>query len=1204
MSAKSDGSIIIDTELDTSGFEKGSNKLKSAMNSLQSSLSRVVSDMSTVPGAMKSQVVSLDKAMLSLGDRVTKAATTAMQGFKSDAQFARFRDNIDISKRQLAALKEQFAALKDTEVPSESFKLYSELVEGAKQSLERLKASQDRLTAAGVDETSESFQKVQAAIESATQRLEEYQAKLKDTPEFEPASEEYGIMANTLGQIEQALGDVEQKGAGAALNMRLMGEQHPMLKLLQGTIKTTAGIIKGALNTGLKAAAGLLRKFRIETVSADNVAKRFVSTLTSLKTMLLSKIKSTFMSTVFGDIKAGIQSLAQYSASFNKSMSNIKNSASQVGGNVAVVFSNLLAAIEPILTKIINLINTALTYINAFFAIFRGGKTITVAKKGMDDYAKSTGGAAKAQKKLNAELYGWDELNRQSKQEDSSGGGGAGGGGIEFEEVPIDDMLPEKLKNWMERLKDAFDMKDWYGMGEIIADGLNQALKAVDDWINNTLRPQGVEWAKRIATILNGLTDKFNWKLLGKTISDGLAAAFDIGATFLETYNFANLGKGLAKAINAIFENKDMWKQAARFFAGAFNAAIDTAWGFIKESLPHMFDWGATLAGALLDMLDGIHWDNLSQTIVGIVDGLIQLIKGFMSDEARWKEVGGKITESFKKTVEGINLGELGTAFSDLLMRVLEYLEGLDWETLGYKVGECLGNIDWPGILASLGGIIVDALWGAVKGFLEGDHGWSTMLMLAAYGLLKTAFGLAVAALSQYLITTALPQLGAAIVAKITGSTIFTTIGGWLSGGAAGAAATAGSVFLAALAGLFIGGEVGKLIDNYIIGPMIEAFDGDQITADLYKNFHWFGEGGFFDEMWDGSEDFYGNVRTWADALGLMFSDLGSGIKSAFENAKTDVSGAMGSMKQDISQKWNDIKSSVSTTLSSMKTDITTKWDGIKSSVSSSITNMKQNAATNWENMKNDAQTKFENIKTSIQNKLQEAESFLKGLNWRQIASDLINGFLGGLKEKWDQVTSWAKEAADGLTSKLKSAFDIHSPSKLWEQIGVFLDEGLTQGLEKGERSMFSTAAGLASGLTDRMTSASGSMTLSTDADIERLGIIQDSLSGIAAIIDHIAAAIASMGGLDIPQIAAGTVVPVRTKVSTSDIYNGGDGDTDDTEISELVQLVRNIRDYLASSGQRGNDVKVVVNGREIFQVVVDENNRAIARTGASPIRV
>ena len=94
------------------------------------------------------------------------------------------------------------------------------------------------------------------------------------------------------------------------------------------------------------------------------------------------------------------------------------------------------------------------------------------------------------------------------------------------------------------------------------------------------------------------------------------------------------------------------------------------------------------------------------------------------------------------------------------------------------------------------------------------------------------------------------------------------------------------------------------------------------------------------------------------------------------------------------------------------------------------------------------------------------------------------------------------------------------------------------------------------------------------------------------------------MGGLDIPQIAAGTVVPVRTKVSTSDIYNGGDGDTDDTEISELVQLVRNIRDYLASSGQRGNDVKVVVNGREIFQVVVDENNRAIARTGASPIRV
>ena len=55
-----------------------------------------------------------------------------------------------------------------------------------------------------------------------------------------------------------------------------------------------------------------------------------------------------------------------------------------------------------------------------------GGKsTVTVAKKQMDSYADSAAGAGGAMEELKRQVYGFDELNKRSK--DSDGGGGGGG---------------------------------------------------------------------------------------------------------------------------------------------------------------------------------------------------------------------------------------------------------------------------------------------------------------------------------------------------------------------------------------------------------------------------------------------------------------------------------------------------------------------------------------------------------------------------------------------------------------------------------------------------------------------------------------------------------------------------------------------------------------------------------------------------------
>ncbi len=87
------------------------------------------------------------------------------------------------------------------------------------------------------------------------------------------------------------------------------------------------------------------------------------------------------------------------------------------------------------------------------------------------------------------------------------------------------------------------------------------------------------------------------------------------------------------------------------------------------------------------------------------------------------------------------------------------------------------------------------------------------------------------------------------------------------------------------------------------------------------------------------------------------------------------------------------------------------------------------------------------------------------------------------------------------------------------------------------------------------------------------------------------------------PQIAAGTIAPYKTRVSASEpSANDPEGVTAYLLgiLSELQALSRIMRS--GDSNQSG-DIRVNINGREVFQAVVNENNRAIRSYGKSPLR-
>lgn len=154
------------------------------------------------------------------------------------------------------------------------------------------------------------------------------------------------------------------------------------------------------------------------------------------------------------------------------------------------------------------------------------------------------------------------------------------------------------------------------------------------------------------------------------------------------------------------------------------------------------------------------------------------------------------------------------------------------------------------------------------------------------------------------------------------------------SGATAGAGATAGvslgTALVAGFASALAGGAIGKALDNYVIAPILDTLGSSD--AEWYRNFTWFGDGGFFDEMFD-FNSLNEALETYKGAFALMGEDaktnlnnMKAGLSVIWDSMSTEAKGAVGGMTTAIAENWDKVK-----------TTATTTWDNIKTSIGNAI---------------------------------------------------------------------------------------------------------------------------------------------------------------------------------------------------------------------------------------------------------------------------
>lgn len=740
MAGQADGRILVDSAIDPQGFEAGSKRLQSAVKSLGSKVE-------------------------SLGTTFQKALggdPKALAAFQAKA--AQLQQTVDRLAADMARLGAQKA-------PTDAYKDLSAETEKAGRELEKLLDKQEKLDNRGTSKTSQTYKNLQADIEAASAQYDELAAKKAQMEASGTAwtsgteTAEYQSMAAAVDAANARLSAMRERieeasNASHSLSSVLQKLPDPLnvaksvfggiLSVVRSIGSAIGKVAKGVLNLAKTAAKKLLSAFKsvLATVKKLFTGHKSLSGSVGGLTSALKKLVPAMLAArgVMGILRKGVNAFLEANE--------------QVSDQLQACWSSLGNILGPIITRIVNLVATAISYVTAFlrllgFGVSGGASTISTMGKAVANVGSATKAAAistMSMGKTAKAAYGaagnaakvaavkTDEFGNKSAVALNAVGGAAT---IAADEINTVGDAAESTAKKIQNLSGLDQINTWKseqdaggggggGAGGGIGDlGVTLPEVELPDWAKLLAEQlRSGEWeaaAKTLSDKLNEMVDSVDWPGLGDRLGEKMAGVLKFLATFIREFDFVDLFTGLFTTLEHAIDKLDAEDLGALLAAkfviifSALQGAVES--GIIPTAIEKL---GGTIEGFFAairekfnDASDPAHggWyvvgQNLGEAIGQIVNAIASLLSG-----TRWDQIAGDIGEFWSGLWEALRSGSnapdwnslfdaIKTACKRLLSRMLQWLPQSEeskqtWKTLESRLEQGGDKVPWEDIFSAL----------------------------------------------------------------------------------------------------------------------------------------------------------------------------------------------------------------------------------------------------------------------------------------------------------------------------------------------------------------------------------------------------------------------------------------------------------------------------------------------------------------------
>lgn len=605
-----DGSIVINTKIRTDGVKAGTQEIEAGLRRA--------------------------------ADRVDNLGTSAKNAINKQIDaFAKLNNEYSAQEQKVESLRQKVASYANQRIPTTEYKEISDQISKAEAKLNQLMSSQERFVANGGKKNTSTYKKMQYDIDELANTIKYARSELID---LEVSGKAFSTSVNTkeaqadmerLASAERRLADMQNR-----LNTSYSGIKSKLASYGTGLVSLKEKLfgVNSANNKTANSNSKLSRSFKDASKSAGSARMSIGRMLTM--SLLFSGV-FRILSALTQGIIGGFNNLAQYSKTTNANISTLWGSLIRLQNAFATAFSPILEVVTPILSRFIDLISTAITYVGMFFGYLAGNKTYTKALAVQKDYAASLDKTAKSTKKATKAAKDYlsplDEINRYTTNKDTDktpSGSGANGTPISkmFEEVPIDaPPIFEKIKDvlgqifqpfkeaWEREGKNTIDAAK-YALSELGALAKSVGSSMLEVWTNGT----GTQILSTILQIAQGLL----------TTIGNIARQLDIA------WNKNAVGTAIIQAIADAFQkvldiiNRLVWDTAQ--WAGSLNFYP------LLNSIKNLFESMSPLIEAIGSFLERLYTNIILPMLTWLIESglpaLINVLAGLFNflGEHQW----------------------------------------------------------------------------------------------------------------------------------------------------------------------------------------------------------------------------------------------------------------------------------------------------------------------------------------------------------------------------------------------------------------------------------------------------------------------------------------------------------------------------------------------------------------------------------------
>lgn len=1053
MANGADGSIVIDTTLDNTGFERGSQRLEQAVKGVTDSLNGIGKQVQNAIGGfapvvnqagqtlrqsfaqastgVQDMAESMDQAMTSggfakgmneaqractsLANQLTRLGDAESMGVKTETQMKRFQLNVDRARASVQQLQMNMARLGSQQVATQEYEQLASSIQKAEVALFKLYDRRDIMQEMNVDQSSAQWQRLDIQIRNAEQTLARYERQMEglhasggatmlgsQSMQFQQMSAQLQQMMGNLQHYEQVAAGFNVIASPAAQSQRA----------LEGVDRELQQKPKDAV-----AAAAGMSKFGSALRTARSTAMQAIGALAKMPFKALSKGFSGVVNAV-------------------KRFSSHSHNASMTSQGLVRALTNLRRMLisrlkEQFITSLMDGMRDAMQALAAYSSSFNASmSSITNSMKGMSaNLAVSLGSLVNAIAPALSSIIGW--LSQAISYLNAFFALLSGKSSVTVAKKQTDSYA-DSLKSAGGAASDL--KKQVYGFDQLNkaqsdsggGGGGSGAGDMYEDVPISSLLPDSIAgYFESIKAAFLGQ----RWEELGGIIADGMNYVVSaVDNWIVSTFHPAAVmwAGNIAQTLNGLVGGFD-WMGLSIMVADGANAILDTLNTFLTT-----FDFtalGVGLGTSITGLFAHIDWDLAGRTVASGINMVINTLLGAVTS-INWSGMGTSLATGLMSAVNGINWTGAGqtinTAITGLFQTVNAFMSGMNWGEVGAQVGRIVSEMDivtWLSEAGTLLSSLIEGIYQTISGFITainwqqlGSDLWNGIIgFLASFdwsGVVSSAF--------EYL--GAVIGGSAALVLGFVTSVWESIKAGFESIKETYFAPYFNEYGQMTIEGFFQGildmlTNIGQWVIDHIFTPFINGFKaafGIASPSTVMKE-----QGGYIiDGLLQGITAAWESIVTWVTGVVEEFAGFFSGLWDTISGA---ASTAWEGIKTTITGVWDGISTAASTTWNTISTTVTGVWDGLSTAATQTWNSISTTITTLWTDLSTSASTTWEGIKTSVSTWFTDTWTSLSGT---------AESIKTGLSNAWDSVSTTASTTWESISTTVGGWF-----SGLWTNI-------------------------------------------------------------------------------------------------------------------------------------------------------------------------